>query len=111
MQVPPGPRGRQVLGFFGRGSDRNPLTFLRDTARRYGPISYFRILHKHVYVVDDAELIKEILVNQQHSFERDTGATLLRELLGDALITREEPLHRERRRVLQPAFHREQIAH
>lgn len=111
MKVPPGPRGRQVLASFGRGNDRNPLTFLRDTARRYGPISSFRILHKHVYLVDDADLIKEILVNQQHSFERDTGATLLRELLGDSLITREEPLHRERRRVLQPAFHREQIAH
>ncbi len=111
MKVPPGPRGREVLGFFGRGGDRNPLTFLRDTARRYGPLSYFRILHKHVYLVDDADLIKEILVHRQHSFERDTGATLLRELLGDSLITREEPLHRERRRVLQPAFHREQIAH
>jgi len=111
MKVPPGPRGLEVLRFFGRSSDRNPLTFLRDTARRYGPISYFRILHKHVYVIDDADLVKEVLVTQQHGFERDTGATLLRELLGDALITREEPLHRERRRVLQPAFHREQIAH
>jgi len=84
---------------------------LRDAAREYGPISYFRILHKHVYLVDDADLVKEILVTRQHSFERDTGATLLRELLGDSLITREEPLHKERRRVLQPAFHREQIAH
>ena len=111
MNVPPGPRGREILGFFGRSSERNPVVFLRDAARKYGPISYFRILHKHVYLVDDAELIKEILVNQQHSFERDTGATLLRELLGDSLITREEPLHRERRRVLQTAFHREQIAH
>ena len=111
MNVPPGPRGREVLGFFGRSPERNTLTFLRDTARRYGPISSFRILHKHIYLVDDAELVKEILVTRQHSFIRDTGATLLRELLGDSLITREEPLHRERRRVLQPAFHREQIEH
>jgi len=111
MTAPPGPRGRETLGFFGRSPERNTLTFLRDTARRYGPISSFRILHKHIFVVDDAELIKEILVTRQHSFVRDTGATLLRELLGDSLITREEPLHRERRRVLQPAFHREQIAH
>jgi len=111
MTVPPGPRGFETLGFFGRSAERNTLTFLRDTARRYGPISYFRILHKHIFVVDDADLIKEILVTRQHSFVRDTGATLLRELLGDSLITREEPQHRERRRILQPAFHREQIAH
>jgi cytochrome P450 len=43
------------------------------------------------------------------SFERDTGATLLCDLPGDSLITREEPLHRERRRVLEPAFHRNRL--
>jgi cytochrome P450 len=62
------------------------LAFLEKTARRYGPISSFRLL------------------------ERDSGAELLRELVGDSLITREEPLHKDRRRMLQPAFHKEQIA-
>lgn len=98
------------MGFFGGGSFTGTLDFLETTARRFGPISSFRLLHKRIYLVDDADLIKEILVNQQHKFERDSGAGLLRELVGDALITREEPRHRERRRVLQPAFHREQIA-
>lgn len=110
MKTPPGPRGREVLGFLGGRSLSGTLEFLERTARQYGPISSFRLLHKRIYVVDDADLIKEILVNRQHQFERDSGAALLRELVGDALITREEPLHRERRRVLQPAFHRDQIA-
>ena len=110
MKVPPGPRGREVLAFLGGGSIGGTLDFLERTARRFGPISSFRFLHKRIYVIDDADLIRTILVTQQHKFERDSGAKLLRELLGDALITREEPLHRERRRVLQPAFHREQIA-
>jgi cytochrome P450 len=110
MQVPPGPRGTEVLGFFGRGDIGSTLAFLERTARRYGPISSFRILNRRIYMVDDAELIKEILVTRQHSFERDAGAKLLRELVGDSVITREEPLHKERRRMLQPAFHKEQIA-
>jgi cytochrome P450 len=101
----------QVMGFFGKSKAGTTLDFLEQTARRYGPISSFRILHRRIYMVDDAELIKEILITRQHSFERDSGATLLRELLGDSLITREEPLHKERRRMLQPAFHKEQIAH
>jgi cytochrome P450 len=67
-------------------------------------------LHKRIYVVDDADLVQELLVTRQHEFRRDTGATLGRELVGDGLLTREEPLHRERRRILQPAFHRDQIA-
>ncbi len=110
MRIPPGPRGREVLAFLGGGSIGGTLDFLERTARRFGPISSFRFLHKRIYVVDDADLIRAILITQQHKFERDSGAKLLRELLGEALITREEPLHRERRRVLQPAFHREQIA-
>ena len=110
MQHPPGPRGREVLGFFGKGSLNGTLTFLEQTARKYGPISSFRILTKRIFLVDDADLIKDILVTRQHEFLRDSGATLLRELVGDGLLTRDEPLHRERRRVLQPAFHKDQIA-
>ncbi len=86
------------------------LTFFENTARRYGPISSFRLLHKRIYLLDDAELVQELLVTRQHEFVRDTGATIVRELVGDGLVTREEPLHRERRRILQPAFHRDQIA-
>jgi cytochrome P450 len=86
------------------------LAFFENTARRYGPISSFRLLHKRIYLLDDAELVQELLVTRQHEFMRDTGATLGRELVGDGLLTREEPLHRERRRILQPAFHRDQVA-
>ena len=110
MRHPPGPRGREAFGFFGGGSLGSVLSFFEKTARQYGPISSFRLLHKRIYLVGDAELVQELLVTRQHEFARDTGATLGRELVGDGLLTREEPLHRERRRILQPAFHREQIA-
>jgi cytochrome P450 len=105
MQLPPGPRGREVLGFV-----RRPLPFLRETARRFGPISYFRILNQRIYLIDQPEWIQDILVTRQNLFVRDSGATLLRELVGDGLLTRDEPAHKERRRVLQPAFHRSQVA-
>jgi len=110
MTAPPGPRGRKAWGFFGKGSATGTLRFLEETARTYGPISSFRVFGKRIYLVNDPELIKELLVTRQHEFVRDTGATLLRELVGDGLITREEPGHKERRRVLQPAFHRDQVA-
>ena len=110
QSVPPGPRGREVFDFLGGGSVARTLGFLEQTARRFGPISSFRILSRRMYLVDDPELIQQILVTEQHRYARDTGATLLRELVGDGLLTRDEPSHRERRRLLQPAFHREQIA-
>ena len=110
MTVPPGPRGAELIGFFGIRYAPHTLGFLEQTARRYGPFSYFRLLHQHLYLADDADLIKDVLVTRQSHFGRDLGAVILRELVGDGLITRDEPQHRERRRVLQPAFHRDQIA-
>jgi cytochrome P450 len=105
MKTPPGPHGSAVLGFI-----KQPLPFLVETARRFGPISYFRILNQRLYLIDEPEWIQDILVHRQHLFVRDIGATLLRELVGDGILTRDEPAHKERRRVLQPAFHRTQIA-
>lgn len=110
MTHPPGPRGREAWQFLRAGSAAGMLSFFEKAARRYGPISSFPVLHKRIYGIDDAELIQEVLVTRQHEFVRDSGAVVLRELVGDGLLTREEPLHKERRRVLQPAFHREQIA-
>jgi cytochrome P450 len=109
MTYPPGPRGLETLGFFGRGSATGALGFLEKTARQYGPVSSFRVLRQRIFVLNDADLIRDVLVARQHDFERDLGARFLRELVGDSIITRMEPQHRERRRVLQPAFHREQI--
>ncbi|MBV8828979.1 MAG: cytochrome P450 [Acidobacteriaceae bacterium] len=110
MITPPGPRGRAAYRFLRNGSQGGTIEFLLETARTYGPVSSFQIFGKRIYVVDDAELIRDMLVTRQHEFVRDSGANLLRELVGDGLITREEPSHKERRRLLQPAFHRDQVA-
>ena len=109
MTYPRGPRGLETFGFFGRGSASGTLGFIEKTVREYGPVSSFRLLFQRIFVFNDAELIRDVLVTRQHDFERDMGARFLRELVGDSVITRMEPQHRERRRVLQPAFHREQI--
>ena len=110
MTMPPGPRGRQTLGFFGGGSSAGVVRFFERMARTYGPVSGFHLLRARIYLIDEPDLIADILVRRQHEFVRDTGATLLRELVGDGLLTSEEPRHRQRRRMLQPAFHRAQIA-
>jgi cytochrome P450 len=110
MNLPPGPRGAATLGFFGLAPGRTRLDFLLATARQYGPISSFRVLNKRICVVDDPTIVEDILVRRQHCFARGSARVLLRELLGNGLVTSEEPLHRQRRRMMQPAFHRAQIA-
>src|SRR3954468_9681484 len=108
-RLPPGPRGLEAYGFFGRGSVARAIAFLQKTARTYGPVSSFRVLNQQFCLIDDPELIKQVLVTDQSKYVRDSGAVLLRELVGDGLLTSDEPRHRERRRVMQPAFHRSQI--
>jgi cytochrome P450 len=99
----------EAYGFFGGGSAARAVAFLEKTATTHGPVSSFRVLNQRICLVNDAELIKQILVTDQASYTRDSGALMLRELVGDGLLTSEEPRHRERRRVIQPAFHRAQI--
>jgi cytochrome P450 len=106
----PGPRGTEALRFLGIGSPDGLLAFFAACARRYGPIVSFRSLGQRVVVLDDADAIGEVLQHQQHRFSRDTGAVLLRELVGDGVLTTEDPVHLVRRRMLQPAFHRARIA-
>lgn len=106
----PGPRGRDAFAFLGLGSNEGLLAFFLRIARTYGPISSFRVFGQRVVLVDDADLVAEVLQHQQHRFARDTGAVLLREIVGDGVLTTEDPVHLQRRRLLQPAFHRARIA-
>ncbi|MGP6159721.1 MAG: cytochrome P450 [Vulcanimicrobiaceae bacterium] len=103
----PGPRAPAAYEFFGGG--RRTIEFLERTARRYGPVAGFRIGGRPIYLLDDAELIEEVLVTAQHRYVRDTGALLVRELVGEALVSSEEPAHVRRRRMMQPAFHRARV--
>jgi cytochrome P450 len=76
------------------------------TLRRLLPVPFRR-----AYVfVNEPVLIKEMLVTQQQAFSKSLGTRVLRLLLGDGLLTSEDPLHRQMRRIVQPAFHRERIA-
>jgi cytochrome P450 len=73
-------------------------------------VSSFPLGPQRIVFVDDPAIVETILVTRQHDFIRDTGATLLRELVGDGLLTSEDPAHLSRRRLMQPAFHRARVA-
>jgi cytochrome P450 len=78
--------------------------------QRYGDVLAFSLPWRSYVFVNDPALIKDILVTQQHAFSKSLGTRVLRLLLGDGLLTSEDPLHRQMRRIVQPAFHRGRIA-
>lgn len=108
-EIPGPPLFEPFLRLFPFPFPRLPA-FLFDIVRRYGSIVRFRLPFRTLVIVNDPDIVKDILVTQQHAFRKSEGGRALRWLLGDGLLTSEEPLHRERRRAVQPAFHRERIA-
>jgi cytochrome P450 len=89
--------------------ERFPV-FLRDISAQYGNVVAFALPWRSYVFVNEPALIKEILVTQQHVFSKSLGTRVLRLLLGEGLLTSEDPLHRQMRRIVQPAFHRARIA-
>jgi cytochrome P450 len=84
--------------------------FLSDMTARYGNIFAYRALRRSAVFVNEPALIKDVFVTQQHAFSKSAEGRALRCLVGEGLVTSEEPLHRQMRRIVQPAFHRERIA-
>jgi cytochrome P450 len=84
--------------------------FLVEMTQRYGHAVAFALPWRHYVFLNDPMLVKDVFVTQQHVFSKSLGARSLRYLLGEGLLTSEDPVHRRMRRIVQPAFHRERIA-
>lgn len=107
--VPPGPKGAPIVGTLFE-LRRNPVAFLTRIAREYGDIVYFKLGTQPVFLVNDPELIKDILVTNSKNFIKSRGLQMAKAILGEGLLTSEGEFHRRQRRLAQPAFHRQRIA-
>jgi cytochrome P450 len=76
---------------------------------KYGDLVHFRLFNLDVYLLSDPALIQEVLVAQQAKFTKSVALQRAKVLLGEGLLTSEEPLHLRQRRLSQPAFHRERL--
>ncbi|MEP6509660.1 MAG: cytochrome P450, partial [Gemmatimonadales bacterium] len=106
---PPGPTTRYP-GQFLRELARNPLASMLAMQREYGDIVHYKIGPQHLYLFNDPDLIKDVLVTNQKNFTKSRGLERARKLLGNGLLTSEGDFHLRQRRLAQPAFHRQRIA-
>ncbi|WP_406444776.1 cytochrome P450 [Streptomyces sp. NBC_00631] len=82
---------------------RRPLAFL-NSLPAYGDLVEIRLGPQRAWMVCHPELTHEVLMDP-HTF--DKGGPLydrLGKLMGDGLVTCRQPAHRDKRRLLQPAF-------
>ena len=88
---------------------RDPIAYLREAAR-YGDVVRLPITRQPLFLVSHPDLLKDIFVTHQKQFKKGRGLERAKKLLGDGLLTSEDPYHRCQRRLIQPAFHRQRIA-
>jgi cytochrome P450 len=108
QDVPLMPGGRRLLGHapeFGR----DPLALLQR-AREHGDVVRIRFGPFHVYLLNSPDAIRQALVGQARKLEKGLNFGRAKRLIGNGLVMSAGESHRRQRRLMQPAFHRAEIA-
>jgi cytochrome P450 len=88
----------------------HPILLFEHLLKTYGNIAHYRFLGTPIVFINDPNYIREILVNQASSFTKERTVRRMKILLGEGLITSDDPIHKRQRRIVAPAFHRQRIA-
>jgi cytochrome P450 len=89
----------------------DPLTYLETTWSEFGDVVQFPIPKPATYLVSSPEGAKEVLVNHHNETSKQTlQYNNLSLVTGEGLLTADTQAWRPRRRMLQPAFHKEMVA-
>jgi len=87
-----------------------PIPLFEHLHKTFGDIAHYRLFGTTIVFVNDPDWINEILVTQAASFVRERTLRRMKILLGEGLITSDDPIHVQQRRIIAPAFHRQRIA-
>jgi cytochrome P450 len=111
-RLPPGLRRalpyymmRREWVHFGR-----PIPLFEHLHKTFGPIAQYRFMGTLIVFINEPAWINEILINQAGSFIKERTLKRMKILLGEGLITSDDPIHMRQRRIAAPAFHRQRIA-
>ena len=102
------PGGQRILGHaleFGR----DPLA-LFQRAREHGDVVRIRFGPFRVYVLNSPSAIRQALVGEARKLGKGLNFGRTRRLIGSGLVMSEGESHHRQRRLMQPAFHRAEIA-
>jgi cytochrome P450 len=102
------PGGQRVLGHaleFGR----DPLA-LFQRAREHGDVVRIRFGPFRFYVLNSPAAIRQALVGEARKLGKGLNFGRARRLIGNGLVMSEGESHHRQRRLMQPAFHRTEIA-
>ena len=108
-KYPPGPTliGRILNGRIFR---QNAIEYMQACREEYGDLVHYMAATRHVYQLNHPDLIADYFLKDATKHHRGIVMQRAKTVLGEGLLTSEEPLHMRQRRLAQPAFHRKRIA-
>ncbi|HXP69155.1 MAG TPA: cytochrome P450 [Candidatus Dormibacteraeota bacterium] len=108
--VPPGPKGRLLVGNAFDFSRGNWLDFFIRCAREYGDVVSLRVLNVPICLLTHPDDIENVLVKNASNFVKSRNYGALKPILGNGLLTSEGVFWQKQRKLVQPSFRHESIA-
>jgi cytochrome P450 len=108
-RLPPGPKPLIPVSTL-LAYRRDRFGFFTRLAREYGDLVYFKLGPQPAFLLNNPDYIRDVLITHNKNFMKSEGAQRSKRLLGDGLATSEGEVHLRQRRLMQPSFHRQQIA-
>jgi cytochrome P450 len=98
-------------GTGGRDEVKNPVRFFLWLTQTYGDIVQYRSSLEPAYLINHPDYIQHVLLNNGQNYNKSTflNKYLLESVAGQGLLTSENPLWRQQRHLIQPAFHRRSL--
>ena len=93
-----------------RQVSRNPHTGMHEMLQEYGDLMRWRGLW-NIYIVNHPDLIRPVLTQDYRHFSKNTiHYRMLRQVMGNGLVTNDGPDWVRQRRLIQPAFASRRLA-
>ena len=106
--LPPGPRQVPFIGnALAFRSDQ--LGYLQLLQQTYGNMATIHIGNAPLVLLFKPEHVRYVLSENPSNFTIREIAGVLRQMIGDSLLTTDGDFHQRQRRLLQPAFHKKRI--
>ena len=105
FRKPPGPEEAVALGI-----DPETLTILQHLQSEYGDmVSITKPSGRLAYFINDAAEVRRILTRRHSKYRKGPGFERVKMLLGNGLIVSDGDVWRRSRRMIQPAFSRQNV--
>lgn len=108
--VPPGPKGRFLVGNaldFSRG---DWLGFFVRCVREHGDVVLLRFLNVPICLLAHPDDIENVLVKNASNFVKSRNYRALKPIFGNGLLTSEGEFWQRERKLVQPSFRHENIS-